>query len=145
MGLDMYLKKKIYIGAEYKHNQIAGKIELTKNGKPINIDLTKVNEIIESVGYWRKANQIHNWFVTNVQEDNDDCEEYYVEFKKLLELKELCLEVLKTKKSDALPTVSGFFFGSTDIDEYYYQDLEDTVKILESLDENGEYYYRASW
>ena len=31
------------------------------------------SRIIEQVGYWRKANQIHNWFVENVQDGEDDC------------------------------------------------------------------------
>lgn len=30
MGLDMYLSKKIYIGANYEHNNVKGKINLTK-------------------------------------------------------------------------------------------------------------------
>lgn len=29
--------------------------------------------IIDQVGYWRKANHIHNWFVENVQDGEDDC------------------------------------------------------------------------
>lgn len=29
--------------------------------------------IHEEVGYWRKANQIHNWFVENIQDGVDDC------------------------------------------------------------------------
>lgn len=53
-----------------------------------------------------------------------------------------------------LPTESGFFFGSTQYDEYYLQDIKDTIKQLEPLlekDEKGDYinraevYYRASW
>lgn len=34
--------------------------------------------IIEEGIYWRKANQIHKWFVDNVQDGNDDCGRYYV-------------------------------------------------------------------
>lgn len=30
--------------------------------------------IIKQVGYWRKANEIHNWFVENVQDGEDDCD-----------------------------------------------------------------------
>ena len=33
-----------------------------------------------------------------------------------------------------LPTQSGFLFGRTDIGEYYYQDLEKTVKIVEECE-----------
>lgn len=46
-----------------------------------------------------------------------------------------------------LPTQSGFFFGSTDYDEYYLKDLADTVEQLEPLlsDSDCDYYYHSSW
>lgn len=49
-----------------------------------------------------------------------------------------------------LPTTDGFFFGSTDYDEYYLQDIDYTIEVLESLskdllDLNVEFEYRASW
>jgi hypothetical protein len=52
--------------------------------------------------------------------------------------------------NDILPTTPGFFFGSTDYDEYYYQDTKDTIEFLEKeMDAdgkfNGDYYYEASW
>lgn len=78
MGLDMYLNKKIYIGAEYDINEIEGKIEITRHGKPIPINFKKVTYITEEAVYWRKANQIHKWFVDNVQNGVDDCGHYYV-------------------------------------------------------------------
>ena len=52
-----------------------------------------------------------------------------------------------TDTEDLDPT-EGFFFGSTEKDEYYYQDLQDTVdgltKCLE-LPKNYYFYYRSSW
>jgi hypothetical protein len=36
-----------------------------------------------------------------------------------------------TVASELLPTESGFFFGNTDYNEYYYRDLLDTKKIIE--------------
>ena len=45
-----------------------------------------------------------------------------------------------------LPTEGGFFFGSTEYDQYYYDDLVETKNILEKcLDEDFDYYYRSSW
>lgn len=51
--------------------------------------------IIEEVGYWRKANQIHNWFVENVQDGVDDCS-YHNEVTEedLLDLLNICNRVL---------------------------------------------------
>jgi cysteine desulfurase len=45
--------------------------------------------------YWRKANQIHAWFVQNVQEGVDECERHWVPREKLVELRDLCLDVLE--------------------------------------------------
>ena len=150
MGLDMYLKKKKFIGAEYEHNKVEGKIEITIQGKPIPINFNKVSEIIESAGYWRKANAIHNWFVVNCQDGEDNCQESYVDFEQLTELKNICQKILNDKKNiqqieKLLPPTGGFFFGSTDVDEYFFEDLKDTIKIIEELDSDGDFYYQASW
>jgi len=50
---------------------------------------------------------------------------------------------------EILPTSSGFFFGSTDYNEYYWQDLLDTKETLEEVLANTsndqEFEYYASW
>lgn len=51
--------------------------------------------IHESVGYWRKANQIHGWFVDNVQDGEDDCGMYEVTEDQLIELRDVCIDVLE--------------------------------------------------
>jgi hypothetical protein len=149
MGLDMYLTKKTYIGANYKHRDVKIKIDCTIGDKKIIFDPEKISEIIERVGYWRKANAIHNWFVQNVQDGKDECEEHYDSFEQLNELKSLCQKILKTKDikliEEKLPPTEGFFFGSTEIDENYFGDLVETIQIIESLDSRGDYYYQSSW
>lgn len=163
MGLDMYLTKHIFIGAEYAHRQVKGTIDITAKGKCIPIDFDKVSYIIENVGYWRKANQIHRWFVENVQDGEDECSEHYVSGEKLLELKALCEKILAEQDPKKrvklakkhLPTQEGFFFGSQQYDEYYFSDLEETVKIINALKLDSEsdkdiecsasYYYQSSW
>ena len=157
MGLDMYLTRKKYIGAKYAHNNVTGTIDIKSNGISIPIDFSKVRYIDEEVGYWRKANAIHNWFVENVQDGEDDCREYYVEADKLLELLNICKAVKEDHSlaEELLPTVSGFFFGSTEYDEYYFQDIQDTIDMLtQILAEEEEYNknkfysdftYQSSW
>lgn len=51
--------------------------------------------ITEQVGYWRKANHIHNWFVENIQDGVDDCN-YHREVTEddLHELLNICKQVL---------------------------------------------------
>jgi len=50
---------------------------------------------------------------------------------------------------ELLPTQEGFFFGSTDYDEYYMDDIVRTRDILkkelEAEEDWGSYYYEASW
>lgn len=46
-----------------------------------------------------------------------------------------------------LPTQAGCFFGGTDYDQYYLDDLRDTIKQVEPLltEKDGDYYYHSSW
>lgn len=68
-----------------------------------------------------------------------------------MELRETCSAVLAdhNKAEELLPTGSGFFFGGTDYDEYYFQDLEETVAIIDLAlspeNEDLEYEYQSSW
>lgn len=54
--------------------------------------------IFQNVAYWRKANQIHNWFVNNVQGGEDDCGTYEVPKEQLKELIDVCNRVLSASK-----------------------------------------------
>lgn len=157
MGLDMYLIKR----------------------KKTNI----CDDSFDEVAYWRKANQIHNWFVKNVQDGNDDCGEYEVSRQKLQELLSICRDVLtyanctlqemngcmenidgKWKQTtmmgrkiinqdfiaDLLPTSSGFFFGSTEYDEWYLRDIENTIEQLNTILDETDFtedaiLYTSSW
>lgn len=55
---------------------------------------------LKEIGYWRKANHIHHWFVDNVQKGVDDCGIYVVHPVQLIDLLELCCKVLFPKKSN---------------------------------------------
>ena len=134
MGLDMYFNAKRYL-SEYIETdaEIQSKVKEIASGF---IDEWKPKEITYEVGYWRKANQIHNWFVQNVQDGEDDCKEYYVTTESIIDLYNTVNECLAGGKDVALeklPPASGFFFGSTCIDEWYWQDLEHTKQVLQPL------------
>jgi hypothetical protein len=50
---------------------------------------------------------------------------------------------------ELLPSEGGFFFGSTDYDQWYWEDIESTVKqldaALERFGDGWDFEYRASW
>lgn len=148
MGLDMYLEAERYL-SELTDGDKASKIrELFPEIKPTgNIDYMNISF---EAGYWRKANQIHNWFVKNVQNGTDDCGDYYVSREQLEELKAVCetgLEI-KNKAGEILPTKNGFFFGNTEYDEWYFADLKHTIKVIDyclSLPEDYDFNYHSSW
>jgi len=152
MGLDMYLYKKSYLlSGNWIKEEARESVTITKGGEPHpNIKSDRVKYIIEEVGYWRKANAIHKWFVDNIQNGKDDCGRYTVTREDLSNLLNLCDEVVKNKDNAyrSLPTQSGFFFGGTDYDEWYYRDIEETIKIIEDClsDDNAEEFeYTSSW
>ena len=112
----------------------------------IKLDVDDRSQLI----YWRKANQIHRWFVQNVQNGEDDCGEYCVTREQLEELLQTCTQVLEKRDSTLLPPISGFFFGSTEIDEYYWKNIEFTVDKLNSILDNPkfkkyDFFYSSSW
>ena len=154
MGLDQYLYAERYTSpAEWRgeeSNQTFNKlVEVCGMGDKKLAEFPAAT-VKFNIGYWRKANAIHQWFVDNCQGGEDDCGEYSVDREKLQELKDLCLEVLAnpSKSGELLPTQSGFFFGSTEYDEYYRYDLESTVAIIDnafSLGSDWYFKYSSSW
>ena len=105
-----------------------------------------------AVGYWRKSNAIHAWFVDNVQDGKDECQYSDVSRKDLGELVDLCRKVLNNKEEapKLMATRSGFFFGSTSYDEYFFKDLEDTIVMIEKIlsnkkFESWDFEYHSSW
>ena len=112
------------------------------------------------VVYWRKANAIHGWFITHLTDGNDECQPIRVTKELLAELRDTAKQVLsmrddvmgEEKANLYLPPMPGFFFGSTNIDEYYYKDLEYTIEELDRVlskvkddDWTTSFRYQASW
>ena len=169
MGLDMYLeiRKNEYRSKYSKDKGSRLKLEYPKDITefiPNLTDLRISRQTNYEVGYWRKANQIHNWFMQNCarrdEYDNpiDDCRPIEITVDKLEELLDTCKKVLADHSlaGSLLPTADGFFFGSTEYDDYYFGELEQTVEIIEPVlkfakhkleikDYVWEVYYQASW
>ena len=165
MGLDMYLSARKHF-EKINWQTLQANDELSYNSPeavyPKFNDLMALTqltnvatdiygaEVTVTCAYWRKANQIHAWFVKNVQNDVDNCGDYYVSQDKLIELLALCKHALATKDPSLFPPQAGFFFGGTDIDEWYWRDLTDTINQLERIFALPEvdklsFYYSSSW
>ena len=144
-----------------------------------NIKPERVSYVIEELMYWRKANQIHGWFCNNTEELVADVRYYVTktDLEVLLETCKTVLSILekapkKTKQvvagwkngeqymedvevydndvlQDILPPTQGFFFGSDTIDDYYKEDIVNTMNFLQeelsTSDDDAEYEYYASW
>jgi hypothetical protein len=145
MGLDQYLIGKKYF---FRDDKAREKLQKIVDG-PFKAESVEVE-----IGYWRKASAIHKWFVDNVQDGNDDCGTYYVTEDQLKKLLDLTNKVLESKENgtDAklLPTTEGFFFGGTEYDDWYYEQLHNTKEIIEkylNYKNRDQYslYYHSSW
>jgi len=182
MGLDMYLYKKNYV-QNWNHMSDSEKHSITvkKGGKKrTDIKPERISFIIEQVGYWRKFNALHNWFVQNCGDGIDNCQEMYISKK---EIEKLLVDLITVRNAldkapkktvkvhvgwsngektyddmevyeivpevkELLPPTEGFFFGSKNVDKWYYEDLLETIDLFKGLmkeDPDGDYYYRASW
>lgn len=78
---------------------------------------------MEDIGYFRKVNFLVKFF-----EYENDCEDKEITIDELTDLLERCEEVIKShskaKAEALLPTQSGFFFGSTEYNAYYFEDVK---------------------
>ena len=143
MGLDMYLSAKRYLWEKDREG-----IKVSGFDIPAPLELCEVRC---RAAYWRKANQIHGWFVRNVQDDVDDCGSYDVSRDDLQALVNLCRKVLADRElaAELLPSTEGFFFGGYRYDDYYFNDLQRTADelgvLLEALDDSWSFEYQASW
>ena len=173
MGLDMYLTANEYVSRTQrdpsglspdtpKRNPLFDTLASRRPGWVDEAGYSGMS-ISYPIAYWRKANAIHNWFVQNVQDGQDNCQKSYVSAQNLRDLREACQAVLATRNNslvsvsevaeeNGIAPTAGFFFGSTEYDEWYFGDLEYTVNAIDRLEANGVFdnawtdiEYQASW
>jgi hypothetical protein len=146
MGLDMYLRARKYV-SDYSYQE--GKERDEFEGILSAIGLDREDIAVETpsayvevgVGYWRKANHIHNWFVENLADGVDDCKPVYVNRKDLVELFNITNEVMKIKEMQE---------ANPEYDDWYWMQTEYTRDRLKVILENPkfedyDFEYRASW
>lgn len=106
-------------------------VSVSAEGDRIAVEVTAI--------YWRKANAIHAWFVDNCQGGVDECQESDpIDVEQLMYLRHLCEQDAKAYADGRVEELtliprSGFFFGSTDIDEWWALDLAETVAAIDRV------------
>lgn len=168
MGLDMYLSVRKYVSDFAYENgknseQVNSILASAGLGRAILSEYSPSVRVEATVGYWRKANAIHGWFVDNVADGEDNCTPMHVSREDLTGLRDDCLEVLDMRDrqasnpdealptaEDIMPTQSGFFFGDVEYDDWYYEYITNTAELLTELLDNPtledcDFEYRASW
>ncbi len=117
----------------------------------MGLDMYLFRRETQEVAYWRKANAIHGWFMKLT--DVDDCSPVRVHKSALIELRDDCQKVLDEgtieTAMELLPPTSGLFFGSSEVDDWYWDNIKETViklnEIIDNSTEDQEFEYQASW
>ena len=119
-------------------------------------------------GYWRKFNALHGYICDTFADGVDECQVIPLtkaNLKKILSVLKKTKKILDKHfekdekgaysftgnvKDIPLQPRGGFFFGGTEIDEWYQDDVDESVKffsnLVDTFDSRNEVcYYQASW
>lgn len=156
MGLDMYLYAEVYVGRQAASwnpgvpdgafDAIVGTLNI---GSMVDDEDWNGMLVRVPVGYWRKANAIHGYIVQNHADGVDDCRPVRLTRDDLAKLRDLAASGLadRDKAGEVLPPTPGFFFGTYETDDWYFEDLKRTVEILDRVlaSDRTDFTYEASW
>jgi hypothetical protein len=174
MGLDMYLSRKVYVWGDHRKSlKITGLkskirpekvnyiieragywckanaihnwfVENVQGGnddcKPYYVSKEDIQKLLNTVNEVLRASELVDGEINNGYTFNDKGEKVFFKEKGKVIKDPSVAEAL-------LPTIEGFFFGDTDYDQYYYDELVSTKKVLEealTFDED-DFEYQASW
>ena len=118
----------------------------------MGLDMYLYRKDTEQVAYWRKANAIHGWIIEETGAV-DNCDPIHISKPLLIRLRDTCAEVLRVQTADyaqeLLPPTNGFFFGSHEVDDWYWENIKETIErlndIIDNSSEDQEFEYHASW
>lgn len=109
------------------------------------------------VAYFRKVNFLHAWVQDHLNEGKEhNCDRIPMSLEAIAGLAQTCKRVLADPSlaGELLPPRSGFFFGSTDVDEWYLRGVQQVSDVLDVilLDEASQarpgerqYHYWSWW
>lgn len=91
--------------------------------------------------YWRKANQIHNWFVQNCQNGVDDCGRYAITVTDLIKLKELCEKILTMTENRKAMRYTSFCAQKKEEVDVRFLTLEGVEYAIEHLPSRSGFFF----
>ena len=111
-------------------------VNLAKDIVPLQKEYNEFSKQVEElnprkeVAYFRKVNFLVEYF-----EYGEDCSYQEITKEQVIELLERCNQVLEDNSlcGELLPTRPGFFFGSTDYDEWYFDKVQNVKETFERL------------
>lgn len=118
MGLDIYFHRTTRKAWEAYNKEVEDYRAKTKEERE-KADYPELD--CEDCGYFRKTNFLLPFFGYG-----EDCTYHPVAREEIEELADRCGRVLENHDlgDDLLPTQSGFFFGDTEYDDYYLDDVK---------------------
>jgi hypothetical protein len=142
----MYLRARRYVSGYQRINTDAEMNEWERQ-----IDLFQMQDFVTDasphgyvefcIGYWRKAHDVHSWFVRNVQGGVDECQPTRVSREQLEQLRTESLRVLAD-----LGHISPDEDSELGWAKYQYRQTVDQIDKALKLDEDHwEIIYQSSW
>lgn len=97
----------------------------------MGLDIYFIKKKSRQIGYFRKVNFLVKYF-SDLGFDVENQTPFKISEEDAKILLDRCEEVLKdhSKGPELLPTMSGFFFGSTEYDDYYYEDVKEVREYI---------------
>lgn len=172
MGLDMFLYSTVRVESIEELETIRERVNGHKSIENLNNELDSIKKekdiiwdipiklsnwnglevnISHQECYWRKFNALHGWFVEECQGGVDECQESIVPLEKI---RELYLSIEHLEKGKPLPDnfkpVSGFFFGGTEKDDWFWSDVaqlkHELMYLIHQVDHRERtLIYKSSW
>jgi len=123
------------------HNWFETNVAEIENGREVFVGREKLTELLNTCEKVLKHSELVKGKITNGYSFDE-------KGKKVYELEDGEYIQDPSVAEELLPTQAGFFFGGTDYDQYYYNDIKETAESLKKLleeDESGDFYYSANW
>lgn len=112
---------------------------ITNSWKDYEKLIDELNDIdcenFEFLAYFRKVNFLFEFFSGSLNEDETTAVITRGEMEELIEKCEFVLNN-RDKASEILPTCDGFFFGSLDYDDYYFESVAKVLLSFQVILEN---------